>query len=428
MAGFWDALKAGASNFVHTNPQTGVGLSDNLTRLGAIFQDGGAGFQGIESNQVGQLDRSRARQAAMQGLNDLFAPKPAPYGGMAGPAMDGEAGPRAQATPGRIPSLTDPVTQRTLAQAASAGIDPSAYIELLKANKREFVNGQAVDPYGVNPGERVGVDLSNVNGFMVDQQDPKNAGRFMPQLGEGEQPLFDDRGQVVAVRNIDGSVRAMAEREAAKAAATSSAQAPFDLRTIEGPTGGKISGSRADILSMGPVVSQSPAEALQANSAAEARVGLPQAAATAQQTLTLLEQLRNHPGRKMATGATGMIPAIPGTPGKDFTTLLDQAKGQTFLTAYGSLKGAGAITEMEGKKAEQAIARLDRTQSEEGFLSAITDLEQVVKAGMQRAQQKAQPAAQRGPTRGVPSVGTVQQGYRFKGGNPASPSSWERAR
>jgi hypothetical protein len=26
----------------------------------------------------------------------------------------------------------------------------------------------------------------------------------------------------------------------------------------------------------------------------------------------------------------------------------------------------------------------------------------------------------------VPEVGAVQQGYRFKGGNPASPSSWEK--
>jgi hypothetical protein len=84
-----------------------------------------------------------------------------------------------------------------------------------------------------------------------------------------------------------------------------------------------------------------------------------------------------------------VLPGIPGTQQKDFVSMVDQAKGKAFLEAFNALKGGGQITEIEGKKATDAIARLDRTQSPEGFDRALSDLEQVINAGVARARLQA---------------------------------------
>jgi hypothetical protein len=123
----------------------------------------------------------------------------------------------------------------------------------------------------------------------------------------------------------------------------------------------------------------------------QAVVNLPTAIATAENTLKTIKQLEEHPGKKAwgAFGVGAMLPDIPGTDTRGFGALVDQVKGQNFMTAFQSLKGAGAITEQEGQKAEKAQARLDRAQSEKDFDIALRDLKEVVMAGMERARQKA---------------------------------------
>ncbi|MDE5451335.1 hypothetical protein GWE18_00395 [Bradyrhizobium sp. CSA112] len=123
----------------------------------------------------------------------------------------------------------------------------------------------------------------------------------------------------------------------------------------------------------------------------QATVNLPTAIATAENTLKTIKQLEEHPGKKAwgAFGVGAMLPDIPGTDTRGFGALVDQVKGQNFMTAFQSLKGAGAITEQEGAKAEKAQARLDRAQSEKDFDIALKDLKEVVMAGMERARQKA---------------------------------------
>jgi hypothetical protein len=133
----------------------------------------------------------------------------------------------------------------------------------------------------------------------------------------------------------------------------------------------------------------------------EAQAGLPGAIQTAQNALDIIQRLRTHPGRSFGTGGTGLVPPIPGTQQRDFISMLDQAKGQAFLEAYQALKGGGAITEVEGQKATQAIGRLERTQSEAGFLAALNDLEAVIRRGVEVARSRAgQPGSA-----GQPGVG-----------------------
>lgn len=54
--------------------------------------------------------------------------------------------------------------------------------------------------------------------------------------------------------------------------------------------------------------------------------------------------------------------------------VLDKIKGGVFLSAFESLKGGGQITELEGKKAEEAGARLLTTQNPEDFRAALAEL------------------------------------------------------
>lgn len=120
---------------------------------------------------------------------------------------------------------------------------------------------------------------------------------------------------------------------------------------------------------------------------------LPRVLAQSDQTISLIEQAINHPGRVTATGASSRFDPrnyAPGTDATNFNVLLDQLKGKTFLEAFQSLKGGGAITQVEGTKAEQAIARLDTAQSDEAFLEALLELQQIARDAKAKAVKMAQ--------------------------------------
>ena len=120
-----------------------------------------------------------------------------------------------------------------------------------------------------------------------------------------------------------------------------------------------------------------------------AQMQLPQAVASGEQMYQHLEALKSHPGLSYAVGKSSVLPVIPGTPAADFKVRLDQVQGAQFLQAYETLKGGGQITEVEGKKAEAAIARMNRAQTEEEFKRSVEDFQSVVAAGVERAKAKA---------------------------------------
>lgn len=68
---------------------------------------------------------------------------------------------------------------------------------------------------------------------------------------------------------------------------------------------------------------------------------------------------------------------------------MDQIKGQTFLQAFNALRGGGAITDEEGKKATDALSRLNTAQSFEDYQAALTELRGVVERGIANARAKA---------------------------------------
>jgi flagellar protein FlgJ len=78
-----------------------------------------------------------------------------------------------------------------------------------------------------------------------------------------------------------------------------------------------------------------------------------------------------------------------GEKGNDALARYKQLQGQAFLQAYNLLKGGGAITDIEGKKAESAMARLDRAQSEDTFKEALKDFRDAIESGITKLKAKA---------------------------------------
>ncbi len=130
---------------------------------------------------------------------------------------------------------------------------------------------------------------------------------------------------------------------------------------------------------------------------AKSKTGLGQSQENTKQILDTLNSIENSPGLSAVVGVPnpmqGRIPFIgniAGSPAADFQAKLDQLGGKQFLQAFESLKGGGAITEVEGKKATDAIASMQTSQSEESFKRSLQEFKDIVIRASERAQQKAQ--------------------------------------
>jgi hypothetical protein len=121
----------------------------------------------------------------------------------------------------------------------------------------------------------------------------------------------------------------------------------------------------------------------------QAQANLPKIISGAEQTLKIIDSVQNDPYRERGTGLSSVFNAIPATGGFDFAQKVKQLQGKSFLQAYQDLKGGGAITEIEGQKAENAVARLNVAQSEEAFNEALNELREIVTAGIERARRMA---------------------------------------
>ena len=113
------------------------------------------------------------------------------------------------------------------------------------------------------------------------------------------------------------------------------------------------------------------------------------------QLIGTVDSVLKHPGLTTATGLSGTLDPrnyVPGTQARDFVAKADQLQGQVFMSAYEGLRGGGAITEVEGKKAEDAIAALSRAQSSDQYRKSLGELRDVV-AGARARMVGGKPAA-----------------------------------
>ncbi len=243
--------------------------NDKMMMLGAALSSMGNGgdpsamlgvSKMIQQRQA-QAQKGEAEHALHRGLFGGGAPEPqldleALASGNLG-QTDTEVAQQAPQRQG-MPSLRDAAP--LLLQAQRAGLDIKDYITLLdKAGPDMAVeNGVAYDRRNIQNGQRIGVNLSNVNGHLVDTQDPGNANRFVPQGDADQEVLYDTQGNAV-IRNIQGYTGAVGEREGTVAAARAASTNPYQLETVMGPDGRPITASRQAILGGGPIYGQSDA-------------------------------------------------------------------------------------------------------------------------------------------------------------------------
>jgi hypothetical protein len=170
----------------------------------------------------------------------------------------------------------------------------------------------------------------------------------------------------------------------------------FNARTgkmepVTNANGQPVIGAQFDPLLQGNLAASKAGATTEAKARSEARIMAPQAIAQAEETVNLIDDLLKAPGFKQAVGGSRLfgIQKIPGTSAKDFDVRLDQLKGKQFLQAFESLKGGGQITEIEGKKATDAIARMDASSTEAEFIKAAREFQEIIKAGAKRAKNAA---------------------------------------
>jgi hypothetical protein len=148
----------------------------------------------------------------------------------------------------------------------------------------------------------------------------------------------------------------------------------------------------------------------------------------------------NHPGLAGITGLRGKVPDVPGTDAANARALLNTLKSQVGFGVLQEMRnnsktgGAlGAVSDAEGKRLENNLAALDTTQDIEQFkkqLKSIIDYTDQAKGRLRDTfnmkHKSGEPVPMTPSTQG-PKAGTVDGGYRFKGGDPGKAENWEKA-
>jgi hypothetical protein len=92
-----------------------------------------------------------------------------------------------------------------------------------------------------------------------------------------------------------------------------------------------------------------------------------------------IDALINDPNLEDALGFEGIYRGFASNIGLDedvarVNEMIKQVRGDVFLQAFEKLKGGGQITELEGMKAEQAMARLGQMQGYDDYVNSLKEL------------------------------------------------------
>ena len=258
-----------------------------------------------------------------------------------------------------------------LAAALEAGAEPQAV--LAEATRRM----QPADP----------LDAIRLETAQIQLQRLKSGADMDPNV-QSSAPLPDQSGVVLTMRDGSVQVRTVGGQvlggqdamDFVRAAQENAAQYQRSIYSArrEGTLGADIG--------LGEEASAAGARGTEIGKAQGAAiVGAPIDVAAADTTLQYISEIRTHPGLDVGTGGTSVFNAIPGTPGFDFQTRLDQLLSGGFLTAIDQLRGMGALSNAEGQTATRAISRMNAATSKPEFLDALAAYESEVRKGRERA-------------------------------------------
>lgn len=112
---------------------------------------------------------------------------------------------------------------------------------------------------------------------------------------------------------------------------------------------------------------------------------------------------------------------IPTEAGRKFDAAIDTARNT--VTGIFRVPGIGAMSDFETRLQQAAFP--DRNDYESVTVQKMNDLDAMIGELESGYQDMLAPASE---TDGGPKIGTVDSGYRFKGGNPADPQNWVKAK
>jgi hypothetical protein len=105
------------------------------------------------------------------------------------------------------------------------------------------------------------------------------------------------------------------------------------------------------------------------------------------ETLDVLQQTRDHPGKDRSLGTLGGLGRLTAE-GQGFSALNDQLKGKNLVVAYQNLKGTGQIGEKEGENFSKAQARLSTALNKQDYDKALDDMESSLRGSVERVERK----------------------------------------
>jgi hypothetical protein len=189
----------------------------------------------------------------------------------------------------------------------------------------------------------------------------------------------------------------------------------------EGETGADIAAANAGF--------QGEKAAARTGATRAANIGM--AVAEAQQTFPLVRQASAALPRGQFVPANRALQAAQTNTGDPRVVALGTALN-TSVNAYARAIAPTGVPTVHDKEHARELLSTANTPEQ---LNAVLNVMEKEMAAAQKApaevmsRQKARISGREAPTApstGGPSVGAVENGYRFKGGNPSSPSSWER--
>lgn len=379
----------------------GGNWADKVMLIGAALKDASSGGTDNMAN-IMQLQAARQKMLVQQQL-----------GQRAAALFQGQLDPNAPSALDMVQGQMAGDPNAPTAQQVGARIAPSTSAILPQLAQLQ-AQGLDVTPY-LSMADKMKPDIQSFNGMLLDKTDPRNVGRFIPQFDKGQAPVMQGN-QVVDVQNLPNAVQAAADMAGGVAGAQEAGKAPYSFVQTTDGTGHPVwrrldaasmaAGANGGVLDRGMSPAEMDATKIRETAAANAAVDLPSVLASGQQALSLINSIKSDPALPTRVGLHSYLPAIRGTPGAGFDAKVEQLHGKVFMDAYQALKGGGQITEVEGHKAEAAIARISTAQNEKDFKAALDELAGIVQTGMNRAQSKAVSPSARG---NIP-VGSVSYG------------------
>jgi len=154
-------------------------------------------------------------------------------------------------------------------------------------------------------------------------------------------------------------------------------------------------------------------------------------------------KLLSHAGLDRITGYQSMFPNFPGGDAANAQAELENLKSQVGFSVLQAMREAsktggalGAVSDKENEMLQNNLAALQNSQSPEQFRENLMKIVEFAKGSKQRMreayerqygqlpEQRSGPATD--PIESGLSVGAVEDGYRYVGGDPGDPSSWQK--